>query len=487
MSNPTRRRFLGTSVAIAGAATLPFVGSRAAAASKSAQERLRVAVLGVHGRGKEHISCLLNRDDVEIAAIVDPDESVGQSVCEDIQKKTGKRPQFIADLRKCYDDASINLITIATPNHWHALASIWAMQAGKDVYVEKPVSHNVAEGRVMTAAARKYNRMCQYGAQSRTQNGTRAMMQFIHDGGIGEVSTARGLCYKRRTSIGDAGKYAVPKNVDYSVWLGPAPLIDYVPRKQFHYDWHWQWPYGNGDLGNQGIHQMDVARWGLGVDGLGDSVQSYGGRLGYEDSGTTPNTEVSVHTFGEKLLVFETRGLETDGYSPHKNIKPTKIGVVFTGDKGYVVQYSYGQCVAYDLDGKQIKETKGGDTRDHFDNWLGAVRSRDNSQLNGDIEDGHYSSALCHLGNISYRLGKAAETTQQIEQAMTADGSKETLERTIEHLKKNNVDLGKTPLTLGPHLTLKGETFEGQYALLANDLLTREYREPFVVPTAENV
>jgi predicted dehydrogenase len=468
---------------------MPFASWRPARAANNANDRLRVAVLGVNGRGNSHIGGFSGRENVncEVAAIVDPDDAVGQRAAEGIYRKTGTRPEVYRDMRQAFDDKSLDIVSIATPNHWHSLAAIWAMQAGKDVYVEKPVSHNVWEGRQATEAARKHDRICQFGAQCRTMPGTRDMVQFVLDGGIGAVKLARGLCYKRRDSIGRPGRYPVPANVDYDLWLGPAPELSYVPRPRFHYDWHWQWPYGNGDLGNQGIHQMDICRWGLDWPDLGETILAYGGRLGYEDAGETANTHVCIHTRGDETLVFETRGLETEGYSPLPGKIPgTKVGVVFHGEKGYAVQYGYNHSVAFDLDGNRIKEFRGGSDAVHYDNFMEGVRKHDRSVLNGDIEDGHLSSALCHLGNISYRLGEKA-SIREIENAVATDEAKETLERTVEHLKANGVDLDKTPMALGPKLKLDGERFTGERADEANQHVSREYRAPYVVPETKDL
>jgi predicted dehydrogenase len=485
MSKQSRRQFLGTSVALAGAATMPFASWRPAKAADSAADRIRVAILGLNGRGGSHVGGFSGRNNSEVAAIVDPDEAVGQKAAEAIYKKTGTRPEVYKDLRQAFDDKNVNVVTVATPNHWHSLAAIWAMQAGKDVYVEKPVSHNVFEGRQATAVARKEDRICQFGAQCRTMPGTRDMVLWLLEGGIGKVTLARGLCYKRRPSIGKRDKYPVPAGVDYNVWLGPAPLIDYVPRPKFHYDWHWQWDYGNGDLGNQGIHQMDICRWGLGWPDLGEAVVTYGGRLGYEDAGETANTEVCIHTRGDQTLVFETRGLETEGFSPMPGkIEGTKVGVVFYGEKGYAVQYGYGNSKAFDLDGSLVKEFKGGSDELHFDNFMEGVRKHDRKILNGDIEDGHLSSALCHLGNISYRLGEKA-SVKEIDDFLSTQEASETLARTVEHLKANGVDVNQTPMALGPKLTLAGEKFTGDRAAEANEHISRDYRAPFVVPEVQ--
>jgi len=265
MKKFTRRRFLEDSLIAATAATAVPVSSVMAADRDKpvpASEKLGVMVMGVNGRGNSHIGGLAGKHGCEITYICDPDEKIGQQRVEQLEKSQGTKPKFVKDLREALDDKNLDIVTIATPNHWHALASIWAMQAGKDVYVEKPVSHNVSEGRRMVEAARKYKRICQTGTQCRSMGGSIDAIKHVHDGKIGEMKLARGLCYKPRGPIGPKGNYEVPENVDYNLWQGPAserPLT----RRRFHYDWHWQYHWGNGDMGNQGPHQMDLARWGL--------------------------------------------------------------------------------------------------------------------------------------------------------------------------------------------------------------------------------
>ncbi|MBM83671.1 MAG: dehydrogenase [Planctomycetaceae bacterium] len=489
MTRQSRREFLENSMfaAVAATAAASPVASQAAdrEGSKSPNERLRVAVLGVNGRGRSHISGFLPRADCEIAAIVDPDENVGLTKgVKNVFDRTGKKPALYKDMREVFDDKSIDIVSIATPNHWHSLAAIWAVQAGKDVYVEKPISHNVNEGRRVVQAARKHNRMVQAGTQCRTIAGTREAIEFVLAGGIGEVKLARGLCYKPRGSIGPKGNYDVPAGIDYDLWLGPAPKMEVTTRRRFHYDWHWQYDYGNGDLGNQGIHQMDIARWGLGVDTIGDSVIAYGGRLGYVDAGNTANTQVSVHTWGDKTLIFETRGLKTSGLSPQSDVGGSKIGVIFYGTKGYVVQYRYTHSAAFDLDGKMIKEFKGGSDADHYNNFIAGVRSRKHEDLNGEVEKGHISSALCHLGNVSYLLGETVDAKEASRRLDGNDAAMETFDRTVQHLVDNGVDLGKTPLRFGAPVKIDGkaEAATGEMAKAANAMFTREYRAPFVVP-----
>jgi predicted dehydrogenase len=381
-------------------------------------------------------------------------------------------------MRKCFEDKSIHIASIATPNHWHALSAIWAIQAGKDVYVEKPVSHNVTEGRRIVEAARKYNRIVQTGTQSRSNPGMRQAIEFMHGGGIGEVKLARGLCYKRRPSIGPRGNYDIPASVNYDLWSGPAEMHP-LTRPKLHYDWHWQWDYGNGDLGNQGIHQMDIARWGLNEMNLGETVLSYGGRFGYEDAGETANTQVCIHQFkGGKRLVFEVRGLPTDA------LMEASVGVIFYGTEGTLVIPSYNGGMVFDKSGKKTDKTfAGGGDGHHFANFVKAVRSRKHEELNADILEGHLSSALCHVGNISYRLG-APQLASEIATSLAGDDEAlETLDRFQQHLLLNKVAPETTKITLGPKLTLAGtEEFSGSRAADANKFLTREYRAPYVVP-----
>ncbi len=480
MSQFSRREFLENSMFAAATAALASRAGLSFAADESAPgsaEILRVAVVGVNGRGGSHIDGFGKRKDCEIAAIVDVDEVVGNRQADAIEKRFGKRPTVYTDMRKCFDDKSIHIASIATPNHWHALAAIWAVQAGKDVYVEKPVSHNVFEGRQLVEAARKHKKIVQTGTQSRSNPGMRELIQLIHDGGIGEVKLARGLCYKPRPSIGPRGNYDVPASVNYDMWSGPAQM-NTLTRPKFHYDWHWQWETGNGDLGNQGIHQMDIARWGLNEMSLGETVLSYGGRFGYEDAGETANTQVCIHQYaGGRRLVFEVRGLKTEKY------KDAGVGVIFSGSNGYAVMPSYNGGTQFDKDGNKVKDFGGGGDDNHFGNFVKAVRSRKIEDLNADILQGHLSSALCHVGNISYRLGTPVAAKDITAKLQDDDEALETFDRFQQHLLDNKVDPATTKITLGPKLTLAGkEEFSGERAAEANKLTTREYRAPYIVP-----
>jgi predicted dehydrogenase len=464
-----------TAALAAGAVT---TRSMAADASKSAIEKLGVAIVGVNGRGREHVSNFAERPDTEVLIICDADEKVGQARCAEVERKTGRAPRYVRDMREAFDDKSIDIVSTATPNHWHALCSIWAMQAGKDVYVEKPVSHNVSEGRRIVEAARKYNKICQTGTQIRSTKGTQAAIEFLKSGRIGDLKVARGLCYKRRGSIGPAGEHKPPASVDFNLWCGPAAM-EPIKRSRFHYDWHWVWNTGNGDLGNQGIHQMDVARWGIGSNQLCDSVVSYGGRLGYEDAGETANTQVAILSYGDKRLVFEVRGLKTEP------LKGASVGNIFHCTDGYVVMTGYSSGAAFDLDGNMIEKFEGGG--DHFGNFIDCVRSRKVEDLSADILEGHLSSALCHLANISYRLGSPIGGEEARSRLGNDSEAQETFERFEQHLKENEVDLSATKVQFGAQLKLDpvAETFVDHPQ--ANAMLTREYRAPFVVPAAGQV
>jgi len=387
------------------------------------------------------------------------------------------------------------------------------MQAGKDAYIEKPISHNIHEGQALVAAAKKYNRVCQTGTQCRSHAAIKNAIRFIEDGGIGEVKFARGLCYKRRRSIGQLGDYPAPKGVDFSLWSGPAKFSDpKITRQRFHYDWHWQRLYGNGDSGNQGPHQTDIARWGLGITEHPNSVISYGGRLGYQaerkdeiyvDAGDTANTQVTVYDYGDKCIVFETRGLEIQETGDKEILRlfqhqgknkgkksGNKIGVIFYGSEGYLVQRSYTSCTAYDKEFNEIKDFSGGG--EHFANFLDVCQSRNMEDLNADARVGHLSAGLSHLGNISYYLGEqnkvtVAQAAEVLNEIKSLDNNQETLDRTMKHLVENGVDLEKYSISMGPHLKFDPAKEVFTNSDKANAMLTRDYRKGFEVPPAGNV
>jgi predicted dehydrogenase len=428
MSGVNRRTFLAS--AGSGAAALAL-GSPARALGPN--DQIRIAVIGFNGRGKSHIAAFAKDKRTTVATLCDVDSRLFQPTAALVAAAEGKAPECVQDLRRVFDDKDIDAVSIATPNHWHSLATVWACQAGKDVYVEKPVSHNFVEGRKMVEAARKYGRVVQTGTQSRSSKGVAGAVEFLRSGGIGDVYLAKGLCYKPRKSIGHKDDGTVPAGVDYSLWLGPAPERPFNPNR-FHYEWHWNWDYGNGDIGNQGIHQMDVARWGLGKSTWPTKIVGSGGRFGYKDDGETPNTLVSTYRWDDCELIFEVRGLATNAE------QGVKVGNIFYGTKGFLtVDGDKWQTFLGAPDAKAFEPGhKGGGGGDHFANFIEAVLARDPKKLHADIEEGHRSSALCHLGNIAYRTGRALD-----------------------------FDNGS-------------ETFAGDAQ--ANALLTREYRSPFTMP-----
>ena len=485
MSNLSRRRFLSDSAIAAAVFSAGFgVPPHVFAAEEkapAANDAVHVMVCGTNSRGLSHIVAFAKSHDCRLKYVCDVDETVGKKQVDAIENIYGYRPTFIRDMREGLDDPELDIVTIATPNHWHALGAIWAMQAGKDVYLEKPVCHNVAEGQRLVETARKYGKICQTGTQCRSMGGSIDAIKYVQDGKIGEVKFARGLCYKRRKSIGPKGTYEPPKSVDYNLWVGPAEMQP-VTRPRFHYDWHWQYHWGNGDMGNQGAHQMDLVRWGLEVDSLSDSVISYGGRFGYVDAGDVANTQVAVHSIGDKTIVFEVRGLETDP------LLKSKIGAIFYGSEGTVVTTTYDNAYAMDNDGNVIKNFRG--DGDHFQNFIDAVKSRDYKDLTADVREGHLSAGLAHTGTISYRLGKEMpieEVKKELEKVGSLDNNVETLDRTIAHLKKNNVNLNKTMMHLGPMLKMDTETETFTNNDAANAQLTRTYRKGFEVPAAGKV
>jgi predicted dehydrogenase len=487
MNQIPRRKFIRNSLLAAATFKAWPAFSQTSVKSRvvGANGDIRYAVVGFNGRGRNHIESLAKIPRTRLVALCDVDGAV---LGKELQKAkdSGATVEGYTDIRALLDNKDIDVVTFATPHHWHALGAIWAAQAGKDVYVEKPVSHNVWEGRKMVEAARKYDRIMQCGAQCRSSVGLQEAIAWLHQGHLGKIIRARGLCYKRRDSIGKtSGPQPVLDSVNYDLWCGPAPLDP--PRRNsnkngsIHYDWHWFWEYGNGDLGNQGIHQMDIARWVLGEPEVSPRVFSIGGRLGYTDDGETPNTQIVFHDYKAAPLIFEVRGLPS-GSDPAKmdDYHGASIGVVVDCEGGSVVIPSYTKAIVYDKAGNEIKSFEAGG--DHFGNFIKAVRRRKHTDLHADILEGHISSALCHTGNISHRLGQPL-SPESILSAIKGSGElAEGLGRMEEHLGANKVDLRKTPLVLGAALRMNPKTERFINNPEANQLLTREYRKPFVVP-----
>jgi len=482
MSKLTRRDFIKSSMAAGVAMTLASPYSRV----RSANNDIRIGVVGIGGQGSNHINYFHKLPGVRVVALCDADKDYLGKRVNDF-KKRNERVDGYVDVRRLLEDKSIDAITSATPNHWHSLVTVWACQAGKDVYIEKPVSHEIWEGRKMVEAARKYNRIVQTGTQRRSSEAYREAYEYINKGHIGAIKWVRGFCYKPRFSgngivNGTNGPNPVPESVDYNLWCGPAEM-EPLRRQQLHYKWHWVWNTGNGDLGNQGIHEMDLARWALGDPKLAPRVISIGGRFAVGDAGETANTQIVFLDYKPAPLIFEVQGLpRKKGDSSMDNYRGTRIGVVVQCEKGYFAAGEGGGWI-YDNDGNKIEQLTGSGG-EHHQNFIDAVRSRKVSDLNADIEKGHFSSALCHMGNVSYRLGKKMPASE-IKNAIGDNANlMDSFERMLEHLKANEVDLQKEPITMGPMLTMdtRKEKFVGQYSDWANMYLKRNYREPFVVP-----
>jgi len=482
--DPTRRDFVEHALALAGVA-LAGTNVRAAdepAAADKAQ-KLRVAVVGTNGRGSSHIQAWTANRDAELVAVCDCDPAAYEKHGKRFEK-LDRRPEYVKDIRALLDRKDIDVVSIATPNHWHALMAVWAMQAGKDVYLEKPCSHNVEEGRVITQWARKLGRICQMGVQSRSMSGTRKMMEFVKSGKLGSVKAAHAICFRLRESIGLVDTPApLPPGLDFDLWAGPAPAV--VPvRKRLHYDWHWNQVTGNGDLGNQNPHELDKCRWAIGKQELPKRVVSLGGRLGYVDNGDVANSQVTVFQWDDAVLISDVRGLpvKTPVTFGLKAAKPLeKATAVIYGTDGFVVCPNYTSGVAFDYDGHELGQWEGGQYRQHFANFVMAVRSRRHEDLHLDIEDGHLSSALAHLGNVSWALGQSVPIDARPALAADDPHVRASLDSFLTYLKDNAVDVAKTSLSLGRELVIDPMTEKSTDAE-ANRLFTRDYRKGYELP-----
>ncbi len=465
----TRRDFL------ASAATITLAGTKSTGRVLGANDEIRVAVAGIHGQGNGHIGEYLKLPGVRITYLVDPDKRLWDSRSKPIAEKYGTAPKCVADIREVLDDKNVDASSIATPNHWHSHMTIWACQAGKDVYVEKPLSHNLTEGRRCVEAARKYKRIVQHGTQQRSSTGRASEIAAVQSGKYGKLLVSKGYCCKPRWSIGHRDKAAAPADLDFNLWLGPAAERPFNPN-YVHYNWHWFWDFGNGDIGNQGIHELDVARWAIKGAGLPSKVWSLGGRLGFDDQGQTPNMQMAVMEYGDVLLVFEVRGLVENKTSYRLKVANeyyTSAGRIENG------MFHPRSGKPEKLERHDVKVTLGG----AWGSFLAAVRSRKVEDCNADVEVGHLSCGLIHAANASYRLGQVVPFDGK---AKLGDNREvlETFKNLQENLTGVGVKLDGQSFRLGRTLTLDptAERFTGDGAKEANVFLTREYRKPFVVP-----
>jgi predicted dehydrogenase len=395
-SKETRRDFIKKSAGAAALLSMPTIISANAFGSA---DKVRVAVLGVNGRGTNHIGGFMQQPDAEVVCLCDPDLNVLGKRAAEFEKKYGKKVIQQQDLRKVFEDKSIDAVSVATPNHWHALATIWACQSGKDVYVEKPGSHNIYEGRKMVEAANKYDRIVQHGVQLRSSVAVQEAIKHLRDGLIGNVYMARGLVFRWRDDIGKKGPGTIPTGLDYDLWTGPAAMLPYS-EDWVHYNWHWQWNYGCGDVGNQGIHETDLCMWGLNV-GLPEVITAGGGKFLFDDAKETPELLATTYHYPKekKIIEFEVRPWITNGENG------AEVGNIFYGSEGYLVVYNYDRYESFLGRNKKPGPSKreGGD---HYANFIKAVRAHDKSLLNAPVETAHLSSGLAHLGNIAYRTGR---------------------------------------------------------------------------------
>jgi predicted dehydrogenase len=444
-----RRQFVQAAAAAVATARFPILG---------ANDRIQVGIVGLGGRGTDHINFYSQLDgDCRIAAVCDVNQAARERASVTIRRKSGAEPKEFADMRALFESKDVDAVSITTPNHWHALATIWACQAGKDVYVEKPATHNIYESRKVVEAARKYNRIVQVGSQSRSMPHKIKAIELLRSGTIGNVYGARGLCFRRRFSIGHTPDEPVPAGLNWDLFLGPAQLKPYSSNK-FAYNWHWFWDTGNGDIGNQGVHEMDICLWGLGRAGWPEAVSSTGGKFSWKDDQETPNVQQVSFDFGDAQMTFDVRNLPTPPEGLVEMRGPNYVGNIFFGDLGFLVVdhdgYRVFKSSAGNISGEaargssagnkekyeKVAEEKGNGepTTPHMKNFFDAMRARDYKMLNAEIEIGARSAAYCHLANIAYRMGRR----------------------------------------------LKMDRAAGRFAgdEAANVLLTRNYRKPYVVP-----
>ena len=518
MSQLNRRTFIKNSALAAAVAGL---SAQTYAQSAGANGDLRVAVVGFRSRGNEHIKELKRIKGVRIVALCDVDSNV---VAKGLKENPGAKGY--TDMRKMLEDKDIDAVSIASPNHLHAIQGIWSLQAGKHLYIEKPLSHNIFEGQQLVAASNHFSKLIvQAGTQSRSGAGIRAAIKDVHAGKYGKVKVSRAICYKRRKSIGPAKKNAVSADIDYDLWNGPADIQESIRGNQtdkvnetgsqgsVHYDWHWFWNYGGGDLCNQAIHEIDIARWFLNTHEVSPEVVSVGGRFGYVDCAETPNTFISIHNYAAAPLITEVYGLTSDGkingpmnkfgpfseinkdHKEKKSAKSPEIGIIVECENATIVVPDYNSAQVYDKDGKFVK-TYGktvdavdltGGASGHHANWVAGIRKGTNEGIHAPVRECHLSTALVHSANISFRLG-AKKSAGEIKDALKASsGLAEAFGRMAEHLGRNGVNLDESKAVLGAPLTqdTKTELFTGANAEAANrDLVAkRTGRKGFEIPT----
>jgi predicted dehydrogenase len=484
MSRFHRRHFLQAS-AVAGGSLL-LTGTRASGSVSGANDRIRVAVAGVNGRGGAHISGWLEQENVEIAYLADPDKNVLARAMKRLEDRNSGQftTKGILDIREALDDPNVDAISVATPNHWHSLMTIWAAQAGKHVYVEKPLSHDVAEGRVAVAAQEKYGVVIQHGTQARSSSRIAGLHEAIQAGKFGPLKISYGYCCKPRGSIGFKSPGASPSNLDWDLWRGPAE-IDQFHENFVHYNWHWFWKTGNGDLNNQGTHQLDIARWALDTE-LTHPVRAMaiGGRFQWNDQGETPNTMFGIAEYpnGQQVF-FNVRNVNYEGY------KTQVENEYYFEDGGKIVRdvyYPKGSTTGEKIDLPGGKVTPGG----NWASFIAACRAKDPSMANGNVHDAHYGCVLGHLMNNSYRLGQTVPFNKKAGRFGDNQDAAEHFMK-LHEIMADGVGIpedGNT-YTVGPWLTFDPQTemHVGEHAEEANALLKDPNRAGYVVPDVKDV
>jgi predicted dehydrogenase len=445
-------------------------------------DTVRIGIIGVGGKGCSSARDVTSLAGTSLVALADPDPDYKMASCR-AELGKGENPievDMYTDYRNLLDRKDIDAVIIASCNHWHALHAVHALQAGKHVYVEKPVSHDIWQGRQLVNLAQESDLVVQPGLQHRSRNCWPEVMAYLEEGHLGKIICARALCYKRRTSIGLLSKPAKPpEGCNYDLWLGPAQDLPLM-RQEFHYDWHWIWNTGNGDLGNQAVHQLDIARWLIGEKSYPNQVFSVGGRFGYKDAGETANTQFVYYNYEPIPLIAEIRGLpDKPGVEAMSVYRQSRIGTVIECEGGFI-----SENVVYDKDGKQVHVFTGHGAENHLPGFIYAIRNQKPQSVPCSIEDGHISAALSHLGNISQRVGQSTEPNDISESVKANVLQNETWQRVVEHLTKNNVDLDSNKLTLGPNLSFDPtkEKFTGPGSDQANNLLKDNYREEWSIP-----
>lgn len=483
----SRRQFISNTAAASAGVSLFSILPQARAAG-SANDEIGIGLVGLGWKGGGHLKSILKEKGVRIVAICDPDTDL-MAQGQEVLKEAGQNAREYRDMRHMFDDSAVDAVVISTPNHWHALATIWACQAGKDVYVEKPVTHNLWEGGKMVEAARKYGRMVQAGTQNRSDVGFRAAMKYINEGNLGKMLWTHGFWYKYRPD-GDTvtGPQPIPLTVDYNLWTGPAPLTPLM-RKNLHYDWHWHWDTGNGDFGNLGGHKVDDSMNVIGANGPPTRFLCIGGLYGHNNDGwQTPNIEAVFIEFENKPpVIVDVRSLPAKAGAKYEvDMRKARKGNVIQCEGGYFTG-GRGGGILYDNDGNRIKQFPGDGGKTHFQNWVDAIRTRNRNSMLAEIELSVNSASICHLANIAYRSGLPTTAGDIVDAVGSCEHSVETVEGIVKQVRDNGFDLDKSPLTCSGWMTydagkmkFSGGSDYGQ--TVANALVQPHYRAPFIVP-----